>query len=117
MKLTSRLLSLLAVASPLVLSAADTPATAANVRTDWIDPDTGHRIVRLSTEPGSQTLYFHDNSYSVKGDKLLITTPSGIALVDVAKIGKGSNPPEVVVQGGRGGYMARRTPELYYSKG
>jgi hypothetical protein len=23
---------------------------------DWIDPDTGHRVVRLSDEPGSQSL-------------------------------------------------------------
>ena len=25
---------------------------------EWIDPDTGHRVVRLSDEPGSQSMYF-----------------------------------------------------------
>src|ERR1044071_3132321 len=105
-----RLPVLLAVLAPLALPAADNDAT------DWIDPDTGHRIVRLSTEGGSRTLYFHDNSYSPQGDKLLISTPSGIALIDVAKIGQGAKP-EVVVEGARGGYMARKTREVYFTRG
>jgi len=25
---------------------------------EWIDPDTGHRVIRLSEEPGSASLYF-----------------------------------------------------------
>src|SRR5690349_2925026 len=62
---------------PLRLRAADTP------RSDWIDPDTGHRVIRLSTEPGSSTLYFHDNAYSESGDKLIFASPGGIALVDL----------------------------------
>lgn len=33
-------------------------------RSDWVDPDTGHRVIRLSDEAGSQPLYFHDNAYS-----------------------------------------------------
>lgn len=107
---SSRSLTLLSLAfAPLALSAAEP-------RTDWIDPDTGHRIVRLSTEGGSRTLYFHDNSYSPEGDKLLISTPSGIALIDVAKIGQGAKP-EVVVEGARGGYMARKKREVYFTRG
>jgi len=39
---------------------------------DWIDPDTGHRIVRLSRVPGeSQSLYFHQNEFTASGDKLV----------------------------------------------
>ena len=55
---------------------------------DWIDPDTGHRIIRLSTEPGSSTLYFHDNSYTPEGDKLIFNTPSGVAVMDITKLGE-----------------------------
>jgi oligogalacturonide lyase len=29
-----------------------------SVPREWIDPDTGHRVVRLSDEPGSQSLHF-----------------------------------------------------------
>ena len=47
------------------LSAADEPV-------DWIDPATGHRVIRLSTTPGSSSLYFHQNTYTPEGDKLKI---------------------------------------------
>jgi len=82
---------------------------------DWIDPDTGHRIVRLDASGGS-TLYFHDNAFSPEGDKLMFNTPDGIAIVDVAKIGSADLKPEIVGQG-RGGYFARRTREIYFTTG
>src|SRR5262249_44041920 len=50
----------------LQASAADDPPT------DWIDPATGHRIIRLSTEPGTASLYFHQNAYTDTG-KLFVT--------------------------------------------
>ena len=102
---------LLALA-PWLARAADEP-----LPTDWIDPDTGHRIIRLSTEPGSSTLYFHDNSYSARGDKFIFNTPSGIALIDITKLGKEPPKPELAVEGGRGSYMSRHTPEIYFSRG
>ena len=82
---------------------------------DWIDPDTGHRIVRLDTGGGS-TLYFHDNAFSPEGDKLMFNTPDGIASADVAKIGTADLKLEIVGQG-RGGYFARRTREIYFTAG
>src|SRR4051812_44554961 len=47
----------------------------------WIDPDTGHRVVQLSTEPRSACLYFTQYGYTAGGTKLLMTTPKGIDLV------------------------------------
>ena len=38
--------------------------------TSWIDPDTGHRIVRLTREPGSASLYFNQNGYTADGKKV-----------------------------------------------
>ena len=43
----------------LALLASRAFAAAAAPPTDWIDPDTGHRIVRLSKEPDTASLYFH----------------------------------------------------------
>ena len=34
---------------------------------EWTDRDTGHRVVRLSREDGTQSLYFHQNAYSAEG--------------------------------------------------
>ena len=91
-------------------------ATASAPPAEWIDPDTGHRIIRLSTEPGSSTLYFHNNSYTPEGDKLIFNTPGGVAAMDITKLG--SQPPkfEVVTSGG-GAWMARRTREVYVTLG
>jgi oligogalacturonide lyase len=50
---------------------------------EWIDPDTGHRVVRLSEEGGSQSLYFHQNAYTPDGRTLVITTPRGLAAIDL----------------------------------
>ena len=45
---------------------------------EWIDPDTGHRVVRLSIEPGSESLYFNENAWTAQGDKLVYYAPDGI---------------------------------------
>src|SRR6266508_5039657 len=83
---------------------------------EWTDPDTGHRVVRLTDAAGGSTLYFHDNAFSPQGDKLMFSTPDGIAVVDVSSIGTGARP-EIVAAGARSGYFARRTREIYYSSG
>jgi oligogalacturonide lyase len=49
----------------------------------WIDPDTGHRVIRLTDEPGSASLYFNQNGYTPDGRKLVFTTPKGISTFDL----------------------------------
>jgi oligogalacturonide lyase len=48
----------------------------------WIDPDTRHRIVRLTDEPGSASLYFNQNWFTPGGRKLVYTSPTGIYTLD-----------------------------------
>jgi oligogalacturonide lyase len=54
-----------------------------NPPAEWIDPDTGHRVIQLSTQPGSESLYFNLNPFTPDGKKMVITTPEGIALIDL----------------------------------
>jgi oligogalacturonide lyase len=84
--------------------------------TGWIDQATGHRVVRLTDDAGGSTLYFHDNAFSPEGDRLMFSTPNGVAVVDIAKIGAGAKP-EIVTSAARGGYFARRTREIYFTSG
>lgn len=56
---------------------------AKEIPREWIDPDTGHRVLRLSDEPGSASLYFHQNAYTPDGQKLIITTPTGLSTVNL----------------------------------
>ncbi len=74
MKLSLRILATAVVLSTLSLRGAET----------WIDPDTGHRVVQLSQEPGTASLYFHQNAYTPDGKRLIVTTPHGIATIDLA---------------------------------
>ena len=51
---------------------------------DWIEPATGHRVVRLSDRPGTASLYFHQNPYTASGDMMVVSTPDGLATIDLA---------------------------------
>lgn len=101
---------LLALAS--VLRAADAPVPATEPPREWIDPDTGHRVVRLSREPGSASLYFHQNAYSPDGKKLVITTPGGVSTINLA-----TREIESVVEGHVNVIVVgRKTGDVYYSR-
>jgi oligogalacturonide lyase len=50
---------------------------------EWIE-STGHRVVRLSDEPGTASLYFHQNPYTASGDKMVVSTPKGLATIALA---------------------------------
>lgn len=83
-----------------------------SVPREWIDPDTGHRVVRLSDEPGSQSLYFHQYAYTPDGKSLLITTPTGVAAIDLK-----TRAIEKVVDGRVSLIMTgRKTGRAYYTK-
>jgi oligogalacturonide lyase len=79
---------------------------------EWIDSDTGHRVIRLSREAGSSSLYFHQNAYSADGKKLVITTPSGLSTVNLQ-----TRDVELVVTGRVGVIVTgRKTGNVYYTR-
>src|SRR5918997_3000750 len=79
---------------------------------EWIDPDTGHRVVRLSEEPGSQSLYFHQNGYTPDGSKMIMTTPTGLSAVNLKK-----RAVERVVEGRVSIIIVgKKTGQVYYTK-
>jgi oligogalacturonide lyase len=63
-----------------VLGIISSTRTQSEPPREWIET-TGHRVVRLSNEPGSASLYFHQNPYTATGDLLVISTPGGLATV------------------------------------
>jgi oligogalacturonide lyase len=103
-----------ALSVPALVATMQPPAGAPR---DWTDPDTGHRVVRLTDDAGGSTLYFHDNALSPRGDRLIVNTPNGIALFDVAKIGTSGAALGIVATGARGAYFSRRTDEVYFTSG
>jgi oligogalacturonide lyase len=113
---TPRLPVVLFFALAFVPAAALAQAPPQAPPTDWIDPATGHRVIRLSGDEGGSSLYFHQNTYTPKGDKLIFDTRAGIAAVDLTKLGQEPVKPEVVVPGARAISTAFRTPDVYYRK-
>jgi oligogalacturonide lyase len=85
---------------------------------DWIDPATGHRVIRLSAEPGSSSLYFHQNAYTSEGDKMVITTPDGIATVNLTTRHLDLVVSNLQYFGGSssGLEVGRKTRTVYYSR-
>src|SRR5712691_965896 len=80
--------------------------------TNWVDPDTGHRIVRLTKEPGSASIYFNQNGYTADGKKMVYTTPGGISVLDLK-----THAAKSVVQGKvRIIVTGRKTQSVYYTK-
>src|SRR5262249_18160497 len=78
--------SLLLTALVILSSGVYRTVLAQNAREmprEWIDPDTGHRVVRLSDEPGSASLYFHQNAYTPDGERLIITSPTGLSAINL----------------------------------
>ncbi|HET8549984.1 MAG TPA: oligogalacturonate lyase family protein [Bryobacteraceae bacterium] len=78
----------------------------------WVDPDTGHRVVRLTSEPGSASLYFNQNGYTASGKRLVYTTPNGISVLDL----KSGRAKPVVAGRVRLIDAGRRTERVYYTR-
>src|SRR4030081_3135145 len=64
------------IAGPSALAAQEPPV-------QWVDPDTGHTVVRLSVEAGGSSLYFNYNGYTADGTRLVFSSPHGISVVDL----------------------------------
>src|SRR5438132_1427617 len=86
---------------------ADEPAA------DWVDPATGHRVARLSREPGTSSFYFHQNAYTEAGDKLVVSTRSGLATINLK-----TRAIEPVVEGRAAQVVVgKKSRQVYYTKG
>jgi oligogalacturonide lyase len=104
----------LSACAGLLLSAAalaGQPAPA--LPRDWVDPDTGHRIVQLSQDPHSESLYFTQYAFTANGTKMVFTEKGNIDLVTLA-----TGEIEHVYQegGARVLQTGRKTGSIFYTK-
>jgi oligogalacturonide lyase len=80
---------------------------------EWIDKDTGHRIIRISDEDGSSSFYFHQNGYTASGDKLVFSTRSGLSTYNFK-----TKKIEQIVEGRTGSVVVgKKTRKVFYTKG
>ncbi len=84
---------------------------------DWVDPATEHRVLRLSPDSGGASLYFHQHAYTPEGDKLVIHTREGIVTVDLSTLGVSPPKRELIRPNARCIATAWRTREAYVRQG
>lgn len=101
----------------LALALAAHFAGAATPPATWVDKDTGHRVWRLTPEPGSSALYFNYNAFTPDGKSMVYNAPDGIHALDMA-----SRKTRLLVPagGGLGGPHAisvgQKTNTVFYTK-
>jgi len=95
---------------PATLAASPTQSTPPR---EWIDQTTGHRIVRISDEPGSSSNYFNVNSYTPDERWMAYSSPSGIMALDLRTFkSRLIVPGRVSLQ-----FVGHRTGAVYYITG
>lgn len=107
-------LSAVCVFAPHIFAQTNTPSASSSAACEWIDPDTGHRIIQLSTEPGSDSFYFNLNPFTPDGKKMAFTSPTGISMIDLE-----TRKIEQIVAGRHLHVIqvGRKTGRIYYSEG
>ena len=104
---------LIVVALLLSLGILTGVAQNSEIPREYVDQDTGHRVVRLSEDAGSQSFYFHQNGYTAKGDKLVFSTPKGLSTYNFQ-----TKKIEQIVDGRAGAVIVGpRTRKVFYFKG
>src|SRR5437667_10554423 len=69
--------------APEAKPADSAPQAATEPPVEWIEPATGHRVIRLSREPGTSSFYFHQNASTASGDKLVVSNRQGLATINL----------------------------------
>ena len=105
---------------PMVAFAQQSSSTLART---WVDKDTGHRVYRLSDEPGSSGFYFNNNAYTPDLKTMIYTAPDGIHGMDLATHKTRlivANPPTTPSESARNSVHAiiagRKTNSIFYTQ-
>jgi len=117
------------VSVALSLFALVSLAQAGSPPTSWIDKDTGHRVIRLTDEPGSSGFYFNVNAYTPDGRQMVYNAPDGIHVLDLVsrktRLAVPNPPPPADAASGSFSYfrnavhsivVGRKTNSVFFSK-
>jgi oligogalacturonide lyase len=89
-------------------------ALAQDLPREWIDPDTGHRVVQLSTGHGEESLYFNLYAFTAGGTKMVMSAAGGN--IDLVTLATGEIEHVYTGNGARIMQAGRKTGAIYYQK-
>ena len=101
-----------AVVALLAVTVLSSSADASEPPASWIDPETGHKVICLTPEPGSASLYFNESWYAPDGSRMIYSTPAGISTVDLRTLERRA----VVTGQVRAIGAGHKNPTVYYRK-
>jgi oligogalacturonide lyase len=106
------LVALLAAFAGTGTRAAEPVGERAAAPVDWVDPATGHRVIRLSSEAGTRSMYFHQNSITPDGRFVITEGIAGIIAIEIA-----TRANKLIVPGKvRALFVGRKTGLVYFSR-
>jgi len=85
-RLVPFLLALSIAVSPFAQAQNQDKDQSKDLPNSWVDKDTGHRLLRLTNEPGSSGFYFNVNAYTPDGKQMVYSAPDGIHVLDLATL-------------------------------
>ncbi len=84
-----------------------------NVPVMWLDSDAGHKVTRLTNEPGSRSLYFNQNAFTPDGKQMVYLVDKSIYVVNLIE----NNPSRLLVTGPVSSIVVgRKTPTVYFTR-
>ena len=84
-----------------------------NVPVMWLDSDAGHKVTRLTNEPGSRSLYFNQNAFTPDGKQMVYLVDKSIYVVNPIE----NNPSRLLVTGPVSSIVVgRKNPTVYFTR-
>ncbi len=109
----------IAIALGMALITIAIATRSENLRDEWIDGDTGHRVIRISRLPGhSESFYFHQNAFTATGDKMVFANTSTNRFRDFVVFDWRTHTLEPLTDSGmnRGEVVAPKSRQLFYMR-
>ena len=90
-----------------------------SLHNEWLDPATGHRVVRLSRLLGrSESFYFHQNAFPREGDKMVFENSVPGAAHRLVVLDWATRKIEPLTEpGAAAAVVSRRSRRVYYQRG
>jgi oligogalacturonide lyase len=98
--------------APAVYSQAQGSGAPAQLQpppASWVDQSTGHRIIRISDQPGSRGLYFNETAFTPDGTQMVYAAPRNVYIYDFR-----SNASRLLVNGPVSEIVVSKSQQLVY---
>jgi oligogalacturonide lyase len=100
-----------------MLAAQSTPAPTPTQSNTWIDEATGHRVIRLTSQPNSEDWYFNNNVFTSDGQMIYDVLDPAIGSYAIYALNLTTlQSKQLVAAPTWSGVVARKSPVVYFMR-